>query len=152
MGGTPTFPCYARHHDVDLSPGTCFLQDWGYMSSFPDLPFEPAALLFARVVSVNRKALVFCLDLGYKAIASDPQGIRGVIWNLEGCVPVLQNEEHWVFRVDAQKLPEVGQEVYVFPTHICPTSALHAKACVINAESRWYADWAVSARDRILGV
>lgn len=152
MGGTPTLPCYARHHEVDLSPGTCFLQDWGYASSFPDLAFEPAALLFARVVSANRRALVFCLDLGCKAIASDPQGARGVIWNLEGCVPVLQNEEHWVFRVDAEKLPVVGQEVYVFPTHICPTSALHAKACVIDAERRWYSEWKVVARDRTLGV
>ncbi len=152
MGGTPTLPCYARHHDVDLSPGTCFLQDWGYISAFPDLPFEPAALLFARVVSVNAKASVFCLDLGYKAIASDPQGTRGVIWNVEGCTPVLQNEEHWVFRVDSERLPKVGQEVYVLPTHVCPTCALHAKACVVNAENRWYAEWAVLARDRTLGI
>jgi D-threonine aldolase len=150
MGGTPTFPCYARHAEVELSPGTCFLQDAGYSASFPDIDFEAAALLFTRVISVNRRASSFCLDLGYKAIASDPAGSRGKIWNIEGAEAILQNEEHWVFR--SASLPEVGMEVYVQPTHICPTSALHAKVHVVNGKGRWYTEWDVVARDRALKI
>jgi D-serine deaminase-like pyridoxal phosphate-dependent protein len=152
MGGTPTFPCYARHPEVELSPGTCFLHDGGYSTSFPDLGFEPAALLFSRVISVNRNASSFCLDLGYKAIASDPKGLRGTLWNVEGAEPLLHNEEHWVFRVAASDLPDLGEEVYVLPTHICPTSALHAKVFVIDGKGHWYTEWAVVARDRILSI
>jgi D-serine deaminase-like pyridoxal phosphate-dependent protein len=150
MGGTPTFPCYAGYPEVELSPGTCFLQDAGYASSFPDLDFEAAALLFSRVISVNRQASSFCTDLGYKAIASDPKGSRGKVWNIEGAEALLQNEEHWVFR--APILPEVGMPVYVQPTHICPTSALHAKVFVVNGGGRWYSEWKVVARDRFLEV
>ena len=35
MGGTPTFPCHARHADAELSPGTCFLHDGGLRKHAP---------------------------------------------------------------------------------------------------------------------
>jgi len=152
-GGTPSFPCYALHPGLELSPGTCFLSDWGTQRSYPDLDFEAAALCFSRVISVNRANSSFCLDLGYKAIASDPdKKDRGVIVSVEGAEPLLQNEEHWVFRLDGRPLPEVGSEVYVHMTHICPTSALHAKVFVVNGSGRWYTEWQVAARDRRLTV
>ena len=56
MGGTPTFPCHARHADAELSPGTCFLHDGGYANMLPDLTFEFAALLFTRVLSASTPA------------------------------------------------------------------------------------------------
>ncbi|MDR2376071.1 MAG: alanine racemase, partial [Treponema sp.] len=42
-GGTPTFPCHARGKTGYFSPGTCFVQDWGYASKYPDLDFVPGA-------------------------------------------------------------------------------------------------------------
>jgi D-serine deaminase-like pyridoxal phosphate-dependent protein len=42
----------------------------------------------------------------------------------------------------------VGQPVYIFPTHICPTSALHRYAYVIDADGHCRERWDVSARDR----
>ena len=69
-GGSPTFPCHAEEEGVFLSPGTVFLWDWGY-SKFADLPFVPAALVLARVVSHPAEGL-FTIDVGNKAIASDP--------------------------------------------------------------------------------
>src|SRR4051812_6158429 len=51
-GGTPTFPMHAlRGRDVECSPGTCVLWDFGYSSKFHDLPFLHAALVLTRVVS-----------------------------------------------------------------------------------------------------
>ena len=150
LGGTPTFPCYASMDGVDLSPGTGFLHDWGYTTRFPDLPFTPAALLLTRVIS-RPAADILTLDLGYKAIASDPPGARGMILAYPDAEPVMQNEEHWVFRADGP-LPEVGQPLLVVPTHICPTSALHQEAIIIGPQGDVTDRWPIAARDRRLAL
>jgi D-serine deaminase-like pyridoxal phosphate-dependent protein len=95
LGGTPTFPVYA---DMDLpglecAPGTCVLHDHGYGTRFADLTgFTPAALLLTRVISRPTPTRL-TLDLGYKAVASDPPaGKRCVLLNVADYEPVLQNE------------------------------------------------------------
>ncbi len=56
---------------LECSPGTCVLHDHSY-SRFTDLAdFTPAALLLTRVISRPTSTRV-TLDLGYKAVASDP--------------------------------------------------------------------------------
>lgn len=54
-----------------LSPGTCVIQDAGYRKAYPDLQFTPAAALLTRVVSRPSRD-TFTLDLGCKAVATDP--------------------------------------------------------------------------------
>lgn len=147
MGGTPTFPCYARVEGVETSPGTSVLQDAGYQRRFPDLPFVPAALLLSRIVSIPTTTRA-TLDLGYKAIASDPSGPRGIIWNLDEATLVAQNEEHWIIEMPDTASLQHGQAVYVFPTHICPTCALHRQGYVIDSHGRCVDRWQVTARDR----
>ena len=77
LGGTPTFPVYTSCSalpgtDVELSPGTCVLNDHGYGTKFRDLSdFVPAALLLTRVISRPTPTRI-TFDLGYKAVASDP--------------------------------------------------------------------------------
>ncbi len=148
LGGTPTFPVHAPLEGVFLSPGTIFVSDQGYCQSFPDLGVLPGAAVLARVVSHPRAGL-FTIDVGYKAICSDCAGVRGVIVGLEGAVPVMHSEEHWVFEMPGGKdAPEVGAVLYVIPTHICPTTALYPFAYV--AENGDIIDrWPVDARDRI---
>lgn len=152
MGGTPTFPCYAKMEGIILSPGTCFLHDYSYASSFPDLHFMTAAIILAHVVSRNEGLGTFCIDLGHKGISADPKGLRGKILNLDGCEPLLQNEEHWVFKKPEGQLPEIGDEVYVLPTHICPTVALYERAHIVDADDLWRSEWKIAARDRSIGV
>src|SRR5262249_28817225 len=91
-GGTPTFPVFARLDlpGLECAPGTCFLNDHGYGTRFTDLTgFTPAALLLTRVISrptTNR----ITLDLGYKAVASDPPaGKRCTLLNVPDYEPVL---------------------------------------------------------------
>jgi D-serine deaminase-like pyridoxal phosphate-dependent protein len=151
MGGTPTFPCYASFPEAELTPGTFVLHDWGYLHALPDLGFEPAALLLTRVVSAPAPGLR-TLDLGTKAIASDPAGTRGIILGFEEAQPVLQNEEHWVFRFSKGSEPSVGEELYVMPTHICPTCALHAEAYFVEADGKCGGRAHIRARDRALHV
>ena len=151
LGGTPTFPIHARDRTpgVECSPGTCVLHDAGYAEKFPDLPFEPAALLFTRVVSLPRPGRA-CLDLGHKAVAADPVGARLALLGLPGATLGGQSEEHLV--VDAPGLDAVvpGTPFLAIPTHVCPTCALHSWAYVIEGGD--VVDrWEVKARDRVLG-
>jgi D-serine deaminase-like pyridoxal phosphate-dependent protein len=152
MGGTPTFPYHAEIPGVTLSPGTFFLQDYSYSQSFPDMGFTPAALIVTRVVSVNRARMEFCIDLGYKGLSSDPKGLRGKLLTISDCDPVFQNEEHWVFRKNGGELPRLGDIVYVLPTHICPTVALHERAYVVDSGGDWKKQWRIIARDRVVGI
>src|SRR5699024_1051360 len=69
-GGSITFPVHATYPSRVLSPGTPLLWDRGYGESFPDLQFDIAVTLLARIISKPGPNLL-CLDLGYKAIASE---------------------------------------------------------------------------------
>ena len=151
LGGTSTFPCYAKYEPTELSPGTCFLQDWSYLERYKDMPFQPGALLFSRIVSKPGAGRV-TLDAGCKAIASDPPGERGIVYSAAGFKSLFQSEEHWVFEVDSSESYNVGDELYILPTHICPTFALHQQVCVIDESGRWADSWNVTARDRKLRV
>lgn len=132
-GGTPAFPCYVKYSDIFCSPGTCFIYDKGYQQNLPDLKFVPAATVLTRVISHPADG-IFTIDCGYKAIASDPKVLRGYIIGYEDKIEeVLQSEEHWVFKMKEgfkDQIPNVGDVLYVIPTHICPTSALYPEVLV----------------------
>ena len=153
-GGTPTFPIYARiaaeHTEIECSPGTCIFNDNGYGSRFPEMGFERAALLLTRVVSRTAPDRM-CLDLGYKAVASDPKGDRLVLLDLPSAKLVLQNEEHLLVETPEAARFQPGDELFACPTHICPTCALHKEAYVVEG-GRVVDRWTVAARDRWLEV
>lgn len=149
-GGTPTFPIYAKIGGVELSPGTCIFNDNGYGSRFPEMGFERAALLLTRVISRTAPDRM-CLDLGYKAVASDPKGDRLVLLDLPAVTLVLQNEEHLLVETPDAARFQPGDELLACPTHICPTCALHKEAYVVDS-GQLVARWAIAARDRWLEV
>jgi D-serine deaminase-like pyridoxal phosphate-dependent protein len=152
-GGTGSFPIFAQKRDasLELSPGTCVFHDAGYGAIFPDLKFTPAALLLTRVISRPTGNRV-TLDLGYKAVASDPPaGRRLVLPDLPDAVQVLQNEEHLVLETSRASEFAPGDELLAIPRHVCPTSALH-KEVVLIEDGKVAAYWPVTARDRKLTV
>jgi D-serine deaminase-like pyridoxal phosphate-dependent protein len=154
LGGTPTFPVYARMElpGLECAPGTCILHDNGYGTRFTDLTgFTPAALLLTRVISRPTLTRV-TLDLGYKAVASDPPaGKRCVLLDVTDYEAVLQNEEHLVVETPTAGRFRPGDEVYAVPTHICPTCAMHRQAYVVE-EGRVTGSWEIVARDRVLSL
>lgn len=153
-GGTPTFPVFARMElpGLECAPGTCFLHDHGYGSRFTDMTgFVPAALLLTRVIS-KPAATHITLDLGYKAVASDPPaGKRCILLNVPDYQPILQNEEHFVVETPAADRFAPGDVVYAVPTHICPTCAMHRQAYVVE-NGRVTGQWDIVARDRVLSI
>ena len=153
LGGTGTFPVYAEIDDeaIELSPGTCVFQDVGYMEKFCDLQFEPAALLLTRVISRPTQERV-TLDLGYKAVASDPPLDRRVSFlDVPDAKLVLQNEEHLVIETSQAEKYHPGDELLAIPFHICPTTALHKFVYVIR-DGRMRERWDVLSRDRIITI
>ena len=150
-GGTCSFPLYAGKDDaaLELSPGTCVLQDARYTRDFPDMAFVPAALVLTRVISRPSSDLV-TFDLGYKACASDPPAGRRLHFpGISDGKEVLQNEEHLVIETRNASRYRPGDVELAIPTHICPTSALHSHAWVVrNGEVR--GRWEITARDRAL--
>lgn len=150
-GGTGSFPVYAEKADpaIELSPGTCVFNDAGYRDKYPDLVFQPATALLTRVVSRPTPDRI-TLDLGYKAVASDPPaGQRLVLLDLPDAEHVLQNEEHLVVSTPRANEFKPGDELYAFPKHICPTTAMHKQVFVIE-NGKLVDRWDVIARDRWL--
>ena len=151
-GGTPTFPVYAQmnHPGIRLSPGTSVFHDAGYGDAFPDLGFRPAAAVLTRVIS-RPTADRITLDVGNKAIAADPVGQRAYFPEIPDARQLLHNEEHMVLQTAAVANYQPGDVLLAIPTHICPTSALHTAAIVIE-NGQPTESWQVVARDRRLTI
>ena len=154
-GGTPSFPIYAAIKDVpgmECSPGTYVLHDFGYGSKYADLSaVTPAAVLLTRVVSKPTANRV-TLDLGTKAVASDPPaGKRVHLLEFAPHTPVGHNEEHYIVETVHAERYQPGDVVYALPSHICPTVALHREA-LIAENGLIVGSWPILARDRFLTV
>jgi len=145
-GGSISFPIHARYPDRQLSPGTTLLWDYGY-SQFADLPFEIAACLFTRVISKPDQGLL-CLDLGHKAVASETKGAPVFFPQLEDAEITTHSEEHMVIRTAQAERWSIGDVLYGWPWHICPTVALHQQAGVVT-DHRLNNFWNIAARHRI---
>jgi D-serine deaminase-like pyridoxal phosphate-dependent protein len=149
-GGTPTFPIHALHTDRECSPGTTVLWDFGYGDKFPDLSFQHAAVLLARVVSKPTPDRL-CLDLGHKAVAAENPHPRVRFFELPDAVAVVHSEEHLVLETPRSAEFAVGDVLHGIPRHICPTVALHAEALVVES-GRVVETWPILARARRLTV
>jgi D-serine deaminase-like pyridoxal phosphate-dependent protein len=152
MGGTPAFAIHAALDapGLECSPGTVLLHDYNYQTNYPDLPFTPAALLLTRVVSRPRPGRL-CLDLGHKAVAADPVGLRAFLPEIPGARVVGQSEEHLVIDTEEADRFPLGTALLAVPAHVCPTAALHRRMLVI-ADGKLVDEWDVTARDRSIGV
>jgi len=154
-GGTPSFPVYAGLTEipgVECSPGTFVLHDAGYGPKYADLAgVTPAAVLITRVVS-RPTATRVTLDLGTKAVASDPPaGKRVALLDFPPYEAVGHNEEHLIVETPEADRFKPGDVVYALPAHICPTVALHKEALVAEG-GKVVGRWAIASRDRVLTV
>lgn len=146
IGGSPTFACYLDDADVQMSPGTFVFWDHNYKTQYPELPFDYAALIITRIISILDGQHI-CLDMGHKAIASEMPQPRAAFLNLEEAVVVSQSEEHLVIRVPDTSALRPADIIYALPAHICPSVALHDKAFIV-AGGAVTAQWEVTARTR----
>lgn len=147
IGGSPSFPFYARLPEVQCSPGTFVLWDHGYATDCPDQPFQIAALLLCRVISLPSENTV-CLDLGHKAVgAENPIDKRIHFLNAPSLKALRQSEEHLVLQADSGHTFKVGDVLYGVPIHVCPTVNLYDAFNVLE-RGRVVTNWNVDARHR----
>lgn len=150
-GGSPTFGIHAAYADRTLSPGTTVLWDFGYGDKYPqDLPFQPAAVLLARVISKPGKNRI-TLDMGHKSVAPEQPQPRVRFEELPDATVVMQSEEHLVLETERAHEFTIGQTLHGLPRHVCPSVSMHGEAYVIEA-GKCTGRWAVTARNRRITV
>ncbi|TDQ79942.1 D-TA family PLP-dependent enzyme [Sphingobacterium yanglingense] len=150
IGGSPSFTSHALRKDVVCSPGTFVFWDWGYRQRIAEQNFDYAAVLMTRVVAVISSTKI-CIDLGYKAVASDPPLPRVCFLDRDGIEVLFQSEEHMVLSVpDSQQYP-IGTVLYAVPTHVCPTVNLYEQVYVVG-KGAVKETWTVIARNRKLNI
>jgi D-serine deaminase-like pyridoxal phosphate-dependent protein len=148
IGGTPTFGLWAQQTDWECCPGTSLLWDVGYARNYAELPFRIAAALVTRVVSKPGRGRL-CLDLGYKAVASEmPLADRVEFPTLAAVELVGHSEEHLVISTFSAGELQIGEAVVAYPRHICPTVALYEEALVVRDGQEADERWPVVARGR----
>ena len=150
-GGSPSFTVHAQRKDVDCSPGTCLLWDYGYHHLLPEQQFHYAALVISRIISKPSDNLI-CVDLGHKSIAAENPFPRVHFLSLPDAKAVSQSEEHLVLDVGDNSKCKVGMPLYGVPIHICPTCALYEKAFVVGEDGLVKKEWRIVARDRRITI
>ena len=149
-GGSPTSFIHASFADRECSPGTFIFWDKGYAEQLPEQPFEFAAVLFCRVVSIPDKERI-CVDLGYKSVAAENPLPRVFFLNAQEAIPVAHSEEHLVLKVSDSSAFNIGDALYGVPWHICPTVALYDNAFIVE-NNRISGSWKVIARVRAINI
>jgi D-threonine aldolase len=149
-GGSPTCFIHAAAGDRECSPGTFVFWDKGNKEQIPEQPFEWAALLICRVISIPTSDKI-CVDLGHKSVAAENPLPRVYFLNAEEGIPIAQSEEHLVIEVPDSCKYKTGDVLYGVPWHICPSVALYEKAYVVE-NNRISGSWKVIARDREISV
>lgn len=145
--GSPGFEHTRNSPGVDeVSPGTWIFWDTGYGDHI-DSPFCWAALVLSSVISTTGPDLI-TLDAGSKAIAPDTPAphfrVLGLPENIEF---VRRNEEHQLLRLPkGTPRPNVGDQFYLVPRHVCTTINMWDEAHVIDESGRFVEIWPVDAR------
>lgn len=127
--GTPTLPCSLAYEGFcgktfihRVSPGTVVYNDATSLAQLPaEYNLRPAVLVLTRVVSRPRPGVVTC-DAGHKAVSADCGAPTCVVVGRPELTPLSPSEEHLPMSVaEGAEGPQVGEELYLLPRHVCPT-------------------------------
>jgi len=149
-GSTPTAFDSARGAVTEERPGTYVFGDRQQVALGSIAADAPAAVIAARVVSLNTAARRFVIDAGAKTLTKDvPAYLAGHASIPElGVVVDRVSDYHGVVEVkDGGSLPEIGQVVLAVPNHICPVVDLFATFLVAR-DGAIIDTWRVDARGR----
>ena len=150
-GGSPTFSVHCKRKNIECSPGTFVYWDKGYMDLCPEQKFETAAVLVSRIVSFPSPGKI-CTDLGHKSVAAENEIAKRIYFlNANGLNAISHSEEHLVLEADPTAEYHVGDILYGFPYHICPTVALYERVYTIE-DNEVTGEWKNRARDRALTI
>lgn len=147
VGGTPSFLVHHQNPNFVCSPGTFVFFDTGYAKLYPKESIQLAVQIIGRIIS-KPTANTICLDVGHKSVAPENAienrltFINHPEWKL-----LSQSEEHSIVEVGDNSSYAIGDVIYMYPYHICPTVALHQSLQVTDGST-----WKVLARDRKITI
>ena len=150
-GSTPTAVDSARGAVNEERPGTYVFGDRQQVALGSIAPDAVAAVVAARVVSVNEAERRFVVDAGAKILGKDVASYmpgHGEIPELGGAVVARVADYHGIVDVAADTpLPEVGRIVTVVPNHICPV-VNYVNSFLVARDGEVIDTWLVDARGR----
>jgi D-serine deaminase-like pyridoxal phosphate-dependent protein len=148
-GGSPSFATHLNRN-AECSPGTFVFWDWGYYLALKEEPYEFAAILVTRVISVIDQHTI-TTDLGHKSVAAENPLPRVHFLNADVRKQLTQSEEHLTLEVGDSRGYSPGDVLYAVPWHVCPTVALYDEALI--AEDHEITNrWPVLARKRKITI
>jgi len=127
--GTPTLPCSLAYEGFRgkkfihrVSPGTIVYNDATSLAQLPaEYGLRPAVLVLTRVVSHPRPGVITC-EAGHKAVSADAGVPTCVVVGHPELTPLAPSEEHLPMAVTGEAAgPQVGEELFLLPRHVCPT-------------------------------
>jgi D-serine deaminase-like pyridoxal phosphate-dependent protein len=126
--GTPSFPAAIEYEPFQsakflhrVSPGTVVYNDVTSLSQLPEFGYQPAALVITTVVSRPADSIVTC-DAGHKTVSADSGDPTCAVLGHAELTPIHPSEEHLPMQVAAgARIPEIGEQFYLIPRHVCPT-------------------------------
>jgi D-serine deaminase-like pyridoxal phosphate-dependent protein len=127
--GTPSFPFAltyqafkARQFRHTVSPGTVVYCDFVTLKQLPhEYGYVPAALVLSTVIS-QPSAHIFTCDGGHKSVSADAGVPTCMIVGHDEWTPAKPSEEHLPVEIAANAAaPKLGDGIYLFPRHVCPT-------------------------------
>jgi D-serine deaminase-like pyridoxal phosphate-dependent protein len=140
-GGTGTYDISGRIEGItEIQAGSYVLMDSDYGRL--DVPFEQAFWVLGTVIS--RPDPRRCVaDCGHKAVTKDHglPTVRGVA----GAVVTALNDEHATVALPAESAMQVGDRIYLRPSHTDPTINLHDVLYAIEGD-RVVDVWPIAAR------
>jgi len=150
-GSTPTAVGSARGVVTEERPGTYVFGDRQQVALGSISADAVAAVVAARVVSVNDEERRFVVDAGAKILGKDVAAYmpgHGEIPDIDGAVVARVADYHGIVDVaDGALLPEVGRVVTVVPNHICPV-VNYVDAFLVVRDGELSGTWLVDARGR----
>jgi D-serine deaminase-like pyridoxal phosphate-dependent protein len=149
-GSTPTALDSARGAVTEERPGTYVFGDRQQVALGSIAPDAPAAVVAARVTSVNPAGRRFVIDAGAKTLTKDLPAYlagHGAIPELGGVVARVSDYHGVVELADGAPAPDVGRVVLVVPNHICPVVDLFASFLVVK-DGEIVRTWNVDAHSR----
>ena len=140
-GGTGTYDITGRTDGItEVQAGSYVLMDSDYGRL--DVPFEQAFWVLGTVIS--RPTPTRCVaDCGHKATTKDHG--HPLVRDVEGAEILALNDEHATIGVPADCRLEVGDPIYLRPSHTDPTINLHDVVYAIDGE-RVVGVWPIAAR------
>jgi D-serine deaminase-like pyridoxal phosphate-dependent protein len=140
-GGTGTYDISGRIDGItEIQAGSYVLMDSDYGRL--DLPFEQAFWVLGTAIS--RPIPTRCVaDCGHKATTKD-HGLP-LVHGIEGAAVTALNDEHATIAIPEDCELQVGDRVFLTPSHTDPTINLHDVIYAIDGE-RVVGVWPIAAR------